>query len=424
VIGNCESVTSFKQQQGTWTNWAGNQSFVAAETATPTSEDELIAVVQRATAAKRPIGIVGSSHSFSPIVETSDLLIKMEGVNGLLSHSPEALTADVLCGTTIEQMGGALWDVGLSMKNQGDSDAQTIAGAISTGTHGSGIEFGSLSSAVSGVRLITGTGEVLDIDATEPELLHAAQVSVGLLGVISRVRLDVKRAYYLKESNRIDPLDDVLDGLQDAIAKYRHYSFFWAPREDAGALYDLPYIPANHCYVKMLEETPFDMAADRELPISGDVGARTGRAYLIYPDTTDEISTWIELEYMVKAEDSVPAFLALRKLMQQQFPEETSPIEMRWTKGESALLSPHHGHDCCSISVSGLKATDWNRFLRAVDQTLRPWAPRSHWGKAGYLDHERLREVYPALDQFLAIRADLDPHGLFLNDHFRELLSL
>ena len=129
------SVSSERQQ--TWTNWAGNQRFTAAEIAAPTSEAELIELVRQAAAARRPMGIVGSAHSFTPIVETSDLLIRMEGVNGVLSRNPEQLTADVLAGTTIKQMGGELWDVGLSVKNQGDIDKQTIAGAIATGTHGS-----------------------------------------------------------------------------------------------------------------------------------------------------------------------------------------------------------------------------------------------------------------------------------------------
>src|SRR5262245_48480182 len=229
-------MTSSARDRLTWTNWAGNQQFAPREIAAPTSEDELVDLVQAAVAARRPIGMVGSRHSFTPIVETSDLLIQVEGVNGVLSRNAEQRTADVLAGTTIKQMGGELWDVGLSMKNQGDIDAQTIVGAIATGTHGSGIEFGSLSSAVRGVRIVTGTGEVLDIDQSQPDLLHAAQVSVGLLGVITRVTLDVMPAYRLKESNRIDPLEKVLEEWDEAVATHRHYSFFWAPAADRGSL--------------------------------------------------------------------------------------------------------------------------------------------------------------------------------------------
>jgi hypothetical protein len=231
-------------------------------------------------------------------------------------------------------------------------------------------------------------------------------------------------AYRLKESNRIDTLDDVLEQWDESIASHRHYSFFWAPCEESGSLYDLPHIPTNHCYVKMLEEVAVDPDIDRREPIAGPVGGRTGRAYLIYPDTTDEVATWIELEYMLDAKDAKTAFLALRTLMQERFPEAISPIEVRWTKRERAFLSPHYGHDTCSISVSGLQKHDWDRFLRAVDETLSPWSPRAHWGKVGYLDRTRVGDVYPELDRFLAVRAELDPHGLFLNDYVRELLGL
>jgi FAD/FMN-containing dehydrogenase len=410
--------------QLTWRNWAGNEQFAPGEIATPTTERELEELTQRAVSRGRSIGLAGTGHSFTPIVECADLLIKIEGVNGIISSNPARHTVDVLAGTTIEQMGQSCWDAGLSLKNQGDIDAQTIAGAVATGTHGSGIEFGSFSSTVRGARLVTGTGDVIDIDDSQPDLLHAAQVSIGVLGVITRLTLEVTPAYHLTESNRIDPLEKVLEQWDEEIEAHRHYSFFWASCDESGSLYGHPPYPANHCYVKMLDEVEIDPTVDQEQPIRGSVGARTGRAYLIYPDDSDENTGWIELEYMVDVHDAKPAFLALRALIQNRFPEEISPIEMRWTRGEPALLSPHHGHDTCSISVSGLQKHDWRRFLRAVDETLQPWAPRPHWGKVGFLDQERVRALYPRLDDFLAVRAQLDPNGLFLNDYFREVLGL
>jgi FAD/FMN-containing dehydrogenase len=405
-----------------WTNWAGNQQFAAQEIIRPASEDELIDAVRRAVREGKPVGTAGSAHSFTPIVQTSGLLVEMKGVNGTLSHLDQR--AEVLAGTTLHQLGQELWDRGLSMKNQGDVDAQTLAGAISTGTHGSGIRYGTLSSTVRGMRLLAGTGEIIDIDGSQPELLYAAQVSMGLLGVITRLSLDTAPAYRLRESNRMEPVEDVLERWDEAVPQYRHYSLFWAPTEDSAALYDLPYIPPDHCYVKMLDELPVESDQDRLDPPSGPVGGRTGPAYLIYPDTTSEFASWIELEYMVDAKDGKSAFLALRKLMQEKFPDAISPIQVRWTKGEKAFLSPHYGHDTCSLSVSGLKTYDWDRFLRAVDQTLRPWKPRPHWGKMGYMDREGFRATYPELDRFLSVRGELDPLGLFLNDYFRDVLGL
>jgi FAD/FMN-containing dehydrogenase len=417
-------MTTSPQHRQTWANWADNQRFFVDEMARPTSEDEVIELVQDAVRERRPVGIAGSAHSFSPIVQTSGLLLEMKGVNGILATDAGTSRAEMLAGTTLRQLGRELWDARLSIKNMGDVDAQTIAGAVSTGTHGSGPQWGSLSSTIASMRLVTGTGEVIDIDQSQPELLHAAQVSIGLLGVITRVTMDAMPAYRLREANRIAPLQEVLDTWDDAPRAHRHYSLFWAPAEESASLYELPPIPTDHCYVKTLEELPVESDADRREVTVGPVGARTGPAHLIYPDTADEVATWIELEYHVDIASGRDAFLALRSVMQHGFPEAISPIQVRWTKGEPAFLSPHYGHDTCSLSVSGLKKHDWDRFLRAVDETLRPFKPRPHWGKMGYMDAPGFRLVYPALDRFLAVRAELDPHDLFLNDYFRAVFSL
>jgi len=417
-------MTTSRQHRQTWANWADNQRFFVDEIARPTSEAEVIELVQAAVRDRRPVGIAGSAHSFSPIVQTSGLLLEMKGVNGILSTDAGTSRAEMLAGTTLRQLGRELWDAGLSIKNMGDVDAQTIAGAVSTGTHGSGPQWGSLSSTIASMRLVTGTGEVIDIDHSQPELLHAAQVSVGLLGVITRVTIEAMPAYRLREANRIAPLQEVLDTWDEGPYAHRHYSLFWAPAEESASLYELPPIPTDHCYVKMLEELPVESDADRRGVTEGRVGGRTGPSYLIYPDTADEVATWIELEYHVDIASGRDAFLALRSLMQHGFPEAISPVQVRWTKGEPAFLSPHYGHDTCSLSVSGLKKHNWDRFLRAVDETLRPFKPRPHWGKMGYMDAPGFRLVYPALDPFLAVRAELDPHDLFLNDYFRAVFSL
>ncbi|HEY3776204.1 MAG TPA: D-arabinono-1,4-lactone oxidase [Solirubrobacteraceae bacterium] len=408
----------------TWVNWADNQRFSPAQIVRPASEEELIETARAAILERRPIGMAGSAHSFSPIVETRGLLLEMTGVAGVLSADGATGRAEVLAGTTLGQLGRELWDAGLAMKNMGDVDAQTFVGATSTGTHGSGPEWGTLSSTITGLRLLTGTGELIDIDESQPDLLHAAQVSVGLLGVITRVTMEATGAYRLRESNQVLPLQEVLDMWGQAPSAHRHYSLFWAPADASSALYGLPPFAADHCYVKMLEEIPITSEADRTTPVEGPVGGRTGPAYLIYPDTADDEAGWIELEYMVDVRCGRDAFLAMRALMQHGFPEAISPIQVRWTRGEPAFISPHYGHDTCSLSVSGLKRHDWDRFLRAVDETLRPFHPRPHWGKMGYMDPAGFRAAYPELDRFLAIRAELDPHELFLGDYFREAFSV
>ena len=155
-------------------------------------------------------------------------------------------------------------------------------------------------------------------------------------GVITRVSLEATTAYRLQESNRIEPVAEVLERWEESITSYRHFSFFWAPGEESGALYGLPYIPPDHCYVKMLDEVPVRSEADRDTPVAGPVGGRLGPAHLIYPDTADDVASWIELEYMIDADGGKEAFLAVRALMREHFPGSISPIQVRWTKGEPA----------------------------------------------------------------------------------------
>jgi FAD/FMN-containing dehydrogenase len=409
-----------EQQLLEWRNWAGNQRARVAEILRPSSEDELIESVLAGVARGHQIGVAGTGHSFSQIVESDHTIVEMAGVTGLVEADVAAQTATVLAGTRLQDLGPLLWEQGLGLRNMGDIDKQTIAGAVSTGTHGSGIRLGSISSTVRGLRLITGTGEVVEIDTSQPEDLHAAQVAVGTLGVITRLTLDVTPRYWLREEVEILPVEELLENWASGVATERHYQFFYAPTNTSHALYDLPYFPKDHCWVKVLREV--EVAPDAE-QISGEHGSRTGRSYLIYPDTADEVATWVEMEYMIDARDAKDAFVELREMVLSRFPEAISPIQLRWIRGEPAFLSPMNGRDSVSISVSGELTHDWNSFLSAVNDTLQPWTPRPHWGKHYFLDADSTRAAYPDLDRFLAVRNRLDPERLMINRHLSTILG-
>jgi FAD/FMN-containing dehydrogenase len=409
-----------EQQAVRWQNWAGNQVAEVDEIIRPGSEEELVDAVLTRVGQGRRIGAAGSTHSFSRIVPGDDTIIDMRGVSGLVEADIAAATATVLAGTRLIELGPLLWEAGLALRNMGDIDKQTVAGAIATATHGSGIKLGSLSSVVRGLRIVTGTGEVLDIDGGSPEQLHAAQTALGTLGVVTRVVLDVTPRYWLREHVEVLPVQDVLDDWASGVASERHWQFFYAPTESSYQLYDLPPFPKDHCWVKTLREVDVEDGAP---PLVGEHGSRTGRSYLIYPDTADEVATWVEMEYMVDARDARDAFVTLREMVLRRFPEAVSPIQLRWIRGEEAYLSPMYGRDSVSISVSGELTHDWLGFLEAVDETLRPWGPRPHWGKQYFLDAARTRELYPELDRFLAVREQLDPERRFLNDHLAEVLG-
>ncbi|MCC7483075.1 MAG: hypothetical protein IT541_16280 [Hyphomicrobiales bacterium] len=324
----------------------------------------------------------------------------------------------VHAGSSIASLGEPLWREGLSIANQGDVDVQSIAGATATGTKGSGTALGSLSSTVNSLRVINGRGEIVDIDEKTPDLLHSAQVSLGLLGPILRIGLKLVPAYKLREENTILPMSEVLRQWDHFLSEYRHFSFWWMPTDRSAAMYKLGDVPADHCFVKLLREFP---ANAPDVPVN-EPNRRTDRAYRIYPDGTTD-AEFHELEYMVASEDAREAVDAMRTLMRRDFPDEISPLQVRWQKRDRGFLSAQSGRESTSLSVSGEIRRNYDPFLRAVDKALQPFGARPHWGKLHFLDRNRAAELYPDYDKFVKIRREMDPSNLFLNHHLAELFA-
>lgn len=402
----------------TWTNWGKNQSFSAAQFAKPASEEQAVELVRQALRQGNSVRVAGSGHSFTPVVQTDSLLLDLSAFSGVISVDHGQRQATVAGGSPLAALGEPLWRQGLSIENQGDIDAQSIAGAIATGTKGSGIAFGSLSSRVTSLRVINGLGEVVDIDARSEDFLNAAQVSLGMLGPVLRVGLQLVPAYRLKEENVILPMQEVLRQWDYFLENYRHFSFWWMPTAKSAAMYRLGDVPADHCFVKLLREVP---VGENDRP-EGALNQRTDRAYRIYPDGTTD-AEFHELEYMVAADDAREAVARMQHLMLKQFPEEISPLQVRWQKADRGFLSPQSGRDSTSISVSGEIGRDYTPFLQAVDRTLQPLAARPHWGKLHFLDAQRVAALYPDYARFLEIRRQFDPHNRFLNSHLAALFS-
>jgi FAD/FMN-containing dehydrogenase len=402
----------------TWTNWVGNQSFAPAFTAAPRDEEEVAAAVRQA--AERGVGVrvAGAGHSFTPVVETTGALLDLSALRGVLDTDAGSKRVTALAGTRIHDFYDPLWQAGLALRNQGDIDTQQIAGAVATGTHGSGTRYTSLSGVVRGVRLVTATGEVRDIDESEPDLLHAAQVAVGMLGVVTRLELEVTDAYRLREQVGLRSWEDVMEHWDELVSRHRHFGFFWLPTEESGSLYNLHghgQRLADQCYVKIYDEVGPDVADD------GTEGHRVDRCYRIFPMTYDP--NFHELEYFVPLERGPEALQAMRELMLASLPDSVYPLEVRTVGADDAFLSPQHRTATTVISVSGRPGTDYWAYLRSVDALLAGFGARVHWGKLHFLTPERLHALYPRAEDFIAVRRELDPEGVFLNDHLRPLFA-
>jgi FAD/FMN-containing dehydrogenase len=415
-------INGFGLDHAHWRNWAGNQSCVRAARGAPANTDELCAMLREATSKGMNVRVAGSGHSFTPVALTNGLHLTLANMAGVrhIDHQTKRVTA--AAGTTIHAFGKALHAAGLSMLNQGDIDSQSIAGALTTGTHGTGATLPNLAASIVAMKLVQANGEILTVDESCPDLLCAARVSMGLLGIVSEVTLQVTDAYNLHERIWREDFASVMERHDELVSRHRHFSFFWCPYPQSRHCYCLPDTAATSqsgrtsdvCEVKVMdisERPPF-------------VGAFEKVAYSsqVYP--IEYLPNFHELEYAVPVINAKAALQAVRKTMLEDFPEAIYPIEYRFTAGDGAWMSPFYEQDSVTISVSGEPGKDYWDYLRAVDAILRHYGGRPHWGKLHFLTGEDVTALYPRAEDFRTLRHRLDPQGIFLNEHLSALFRI
>jgi FAD/FMN-containing dehydrogenase len=374
---------------GHWRNWVGNQSFIAQHMAEPADEAQLCELV--AEAGRREIGVrcAGSGHSFTPVVATNGLLLSASKLTGIRDIEMSAKRVKVKAGTRIGDVGRALKQAGLSLTNQGDIDTQALAGALCTGTHGTGITLGNMASQIVGMRLVQPSGEVLEVsDTGDIEMLRATQVSVGVMGVISEITLQATDSYNLHERLWRDDFDTMLEKHDELAATHRHFGFFWCPVPESRHLYCLPDTSAVSSTTK-----------------------------------TSDVCEMKVMDYAVPLVHAKEALCAVRELMLTQHPDCIYPIEYRFTAGDPGWISPFYEQDSITLSVSGGPGIDYWAYLRDVDAILRRFGSRPHWGKMHFLNRDDVDALYPKAEDFRTLRRRLDPAGMFLNDHLRLLFG-
>jgi len=409
------------EKGGLWRNWVGNQSCIARYKAAPDREALLAEMLSEANDRDLPVRCAGSGHSFTPVVGTGGLLLSLAELRGVLDADMARKRVTVAAGTRIGDVGRALKTMGLSLVNQGDIDTQAIAGAFATGTHGTGARLSNMASQIVGMRLVQPDGSILAIDDSDPDMLHAAQVSVGTLGVISAITLQTMDSYNLHERLWRDDFETCMARHDELAARHRHFGFFWCPTPESRHLYCLPDTAdvsgtdktADVCEMKVMDITdapPIEKAFER-IAYSSE----------IYP--IEYVPNFHELEYAVPLEHGKAALRAVRELMLTKHTDCIYPIEYRFTAGDPAWMSPFHYQDSITLSVSGGPGVDYWDYLRDVDAILRHYNSRPHWGKLHFLDTDDVTQLYPRAEAFRALRRRLDPKGRFLNDHLRMLFG-
>ncbi|MEX2256734.1 MAG: D-arabinono-1,4-lactone oxidase [Acidimicrobiia bacterium] len=427
-----------------WTNWAGNQRCDPAAWETPRSVLEVVEAVRRAQAAGQSVKVVGSGHSFTDAACTDGRLLSIDGLDRVVDVDRDEGTVTVEAGITIRALNRELAERGLALTNLGDIDRQTIAGATSTGTHGTGTHLGGLSTFIRAMELVTADGNVLTCSPDdEPEVFHGARVGLGALGVVTKLTLACEPAYTLRHVERPARLDDVASELDDLVDGHDHFEFYWLPHTDTCSLLcndrtDEAPRPKS-AYKRWRAEVFYPnyffgalVTAGRVHPplvprIAKVVAGTVGSSRLIDRSDRILISTrllrFVEMEYAIPREHAVEAVLAVRELIQREDLMVSFPVEVRFTAPDDIPLSTAHGRDTCYVAVHMAKGMPHEQYFDGVEAIMDRFEGRPHWGKLHGQTAATLAPRYPEWDRFHRLRSRLDPEGRFANAYLDRVLG-
>jgi FAD/FMN-containing dehydrogenase len=386
---------------GTWRNFSGLIEARPRSVARPEGESEIVDLMRTTDG---PVRVVGTGHSCTALCATEGTLVNLDRTAGIASTDIAARAAQIHAGSKIHDLGEPLRRAGLATINQGDIDVQSLAGAISTGTHGTGRTLRNMSSAVRAMRIVLASGEVLECTETrEREIFEVARVSLGVLGIVSRVELQLMPAYNLHQREWKDDAGvlDRWDALSDA---NRHMECFWAPGVDV-------------FFMKTLNSTE---QASSDLP--GRKGERIGASHEIFPSIRED--RFNEMEYSVPAERGVECFREIREMMQSHHPDVVWPVEIRNLAEDNIPLSTASRRPSMTLSIHQGADLPHEALFRDAEAIFGRYEGRPHWGKIHSLQADRLAQLYPEWDRFAAVRKQLDPGGRFVSPYLELVLGV
>lgn len=425
----------------TWSNWAGNQRCAPSSVEHPASEAELSDVVKRAASAGRRVKAIGSGHSFTDIGVAPGVQVQLDRYARVLSVDRALVTVE--SGITIAELGRRLAHEGLAMPNLGDIAYQTISGAISTATHGTGARLGGIATQVRALSIVTADGSVLACSADHaPDVFAAARVSLGALGVISTITLECVPAFNLHAVEEPMRLDAVLEGLDDLVEGNDHFEFFYVPhtgwtltkRNNRTEAPVGGYPRWRELYEKvLLENVGFGFAqwVGRVRPqwyrrVAHAIPS-AGRSDYVKPShltfASPRLVRFYEMEYAVPRAAGTDALRAVREWIDASGLQITFPIEVRFTAADDIWLSTANGRETCYIAVHVYRGTDYERYFRAVEAIMNTHGGRPHWGKLHFQTAETLAPRYGHWSDFQAVRRRLDPEGQFANNYTDRVLG-
>jgi FAD-linked oxidoreductase len=431
---------------GEWRNWAGTATATPARRAQPRGEAEISAAVKAAAAAGLPVRALGSGHSFTPAAATSGLALDLSLWTGVTAADTRTGLVTVRSGTTLRALNAALAEFGLALANLGDIDAQTISGALATGTHGTGARLGGLATQVEALDLVLADGSLVSCSASaRPELFAAARVGLGALGVVTAVTLRCVPSFTLAADERPMPVEQVIEEFGALAAANDHFEFYWFPYGRQALVKRNNRVSAGRAAAPMpgwrrfwefevMENAGFGTlcrlgrAAPRLIPAlnrfsSVALSARsyTDASYRVF--VTPRRVHFVESEYAVPRE-SLPGVLAeLRRAVPRLADPVMFPVEVRVAAADDIWLSTAYGRDSAYIAIHQYAGLPYRAYFDLFESVVAPVGGRPHWGKLHSLDSRRLGPLYPRFEDFRRVRAEVDPEARFGNAYLGRVLG-
>jgi L-gulono-1,4-lactone dehydrogenase len=429
-----------------WRNWGGNQIAHPQSVQHPRSADEVAMIVKRAATEGRRVKAVGSGHSFTATAATDGVHVDLDRMSAVLSADPSSGLVTAEAGIPLHRLNAELAARGLAMSNLGDIDRQTIAGATSTSTHGTGIALGGLATQIRGLELVLADGSVVTCSPDErPDLFAVARVGIGALGIVTAVTLQCEPAFTLVADEGPMPLAQVLDELDDLVEGNEHFEFYWFPHtevvstkrnnrlregQEARPLGRVKGWLDDEFFANTAFGLTCRVAKRRPalIPRLNRVAAKllsarrfSAPSYEVF--VSPRRVRFVEMEYSLPRAAFRDGFAAIRDVIQREDLRVSFPIEARWVAPDDIPLSTAYGEERCYLAIHMFRGEPYERYFRAVEAELRQLGGRPHWGKMHWRTAEDLRPVYPRFDEFVAMRDDVDPDRVFGNTYLETVLG-
>jgi FAD-linked oxidoreductase len=427
-----------------WQSWSGLATAQPRQVLSPTCGDDVVAAVRAARGRGLGVKMVGTGHSFTEIAVADGVLLRPDRLVGVRSVDRDAMTVTVLAGTPLHVLNARLDGLGLALHNLGDIDRQTVAGAISTGTHGSGGQWASLSAQVVGVELVTADGSVVtatpDVDA---DLFQVARLGLGAVGILTAVTLRVEPAFRLHAVEEPMTWGEVVGGFDDLVEQHHHVDIHWFPHTDRALSKrnDRTTDPARPLSrVRALVDD--DLLSNRVFGLTNRLGnaapglvptlnrvasrALTARSYVDAAHrvfVSRRLVRFREMEYAVPRDAGMRALAEARRVMERGGWPISFPVEIRFARADDVWLSTAYRRESVYLAFHVNAQTDHTPYFHEVERVMRAHDGRPHWGKLHTRAADDLAPAYPRWDDVRRVRDRVDPDRLFANRYLDRVLG-